>query len=280
MIYIGLAGWGDHPSLYTGAGSRHKLAVYSTFFPIVEVDSSFYAIQPERNYEKWVQETPDSFGFVVKAYQRLTGHDRGISNKGGIDTDFTNFRRSIQPLRDADKLRCVLFQYPPWFHCTKDHVSILRAAREAMGDCPVDLEFRHQSWFREEYREGTLAFLQEEGWMHSICDEPQSGEGSVLTVLRSTHTEGAVVRFHGRNKAGWNSSGQTNWRDVRYLYRYSEAELLEWKAQLIELQKHTRCLYVIFNNNSGGDAADNAQQLIRMLGVEYEGLGPQQLDLF
>jgi uncharacterized protein YecE (DUF72 family) len=149
-----------------------------------------------------------------------------------------------------------------------------------MGDCPVALEFRHQSWFREEYRERTLDFMQHEGWMHSICDEPQAGEGSVPTVLRTTHPEGTIVRFHGRNTGGWNSAGQTNWRDVRYLYRYSQQELLAWKEHLTELQKEVRHLYLIFNNNSGGDAADNAQQLLELLGIEYDGLGPKQLDLF
>jgi uncharacterized protein YecE (DUF72 family) len=51
MIQIGLAGWGDHEALYpAGTNPKDKLAVYSQTFPVVEVDSSFYAIQPERNY--------------------------------------------------------------------------------------------------------------------------------------------------------------------------------------------------------------------------------------
>lgn len=280
VIEIGLAGWGDHPSLYAGMGGGHKLTAYSTHFPVVEVDTSFYAIQPERNYERWARGTPERFGFIVKAYQRLTGHDRGASSEGGIDVDFARFLASIEPLRESGKLRAVLFQYPPWFDCTKEHVDVLRAAKDAMGDCPVALEFRHQSWFREPYREKTLAFMQGEGWMHSICDEPQAGLGSVPTVLRPTHPGGTIVRFHGRNTFGWNSAGQSNWRDVRYLYRYSEEELIEWVHHLKRLEPMSERLYVIFNNNSGGDAADNARQLKELLGIEYEGLGPRQLDLF
>ena len=72
MIYIGVTGWGDHDSLYPPAiKPKDKLAEYSAHFPVVEVDASFYAIQPARNAEKRVRETPESFKFVVKANDQL-----------------------------------------------------------------------------------------------------------------------------------------------------------------------------------------------------------------
>jgi uncharacterized protein YecE (DUF72 family) len=44
MIFVGLAGWGDHNAIYPpGIKPRDKLKAYSLKFPIVEVDSSFYA---------------------------------------------------------------------------------------------------------------------------------------------------------------------------------------------------------------------------------------------
>jgi uncharacterized protein YecE (DUF72 family) len=43
MIYIGLAGWGDHDDLYTGTSRQSKLERYAGHFPIVEIDASFYA---------------------------------------------------------------------------------------------------------------------------------------------------------------------------------------------------------------------------------------------
>ncbi|MFK4997320.1 DUF72 domain-containing protein [Bacillus sp. N9] len=74
--------------------------------------------------------------------------------------------------------------------------------------------------------------------------------------------------------------GGENWREVRYLYRYNEKELLEWKRNVQKLQQETRDVYVVFNNNSGGDAADNAKRLIELLNIHYEGLAAKQLDLF
>jgi uncharacterized protein YecE (DUF72 family) len=150
-----------------------------------------------------------------------------------------------------------------------------------MKDTRVALEFRNQSWFTEPFREQTLTFMEQEGWIHSICDEPQAGKGSIPTVLHPTDKERTLVRLHGRNVHGWTKavSGK-DWREVRYLYDYNELELLEWKRNLEELKDSTKDIYVLFNNNSGGHAADNAKKMIEMLELEYEGLAPKQLDLF
>ncbi len=157
---------------------------------------------------------------------------------------------------------------------------------------PESLEFRHQSWFSPAYRERTLAFMKEQGWIHSICDEPQSGEGSVPVVLEATDPAYTIVRMHGRNAAGWNQGGKPNWREVRYLYRYNREELEEWKRWLAELEEQTGRIGVIFNNNSGGDAAGNAKEMMSLLGLRTpEGRDPlepnadpapdaEQIDLF
>lgn len=71
MIWIGVTGWGDHHSLYPeGISPRDKLKEYAAHFPIVEVDASFYAIQPLKNAEKWVQDTPEKFQFNRKSVSR------------------------------------------------------------------------------------------------------------------------------------------------------------------------------------------------------------------
>lgn len=280
MIFIGLTGWGDHPTLYSGSTSKDKLQTYSGFFPVVEVDSSFYAIQSVNNYQKWSDETPAQFCFIVKAYQGMTGHARGELPFASREEMFSAFKNSIQPLLEEQKLKAVLFQYPPWFDCKKAHVDLLRWTKAQMEDIPVAIEFRHQSWYSPAWREKTLAFLEQEGWYHTVCDEPQAGSGSIPIVLESTHADCTLVRFHGRNVHGWNQSGQANWREVRYLYRYTQQELLEWKESLGLLAQKSKDIYVLFNNNSGGDAADNAKQMIQLLGIEYSGLAPRQLDLF
>ena len=281
MIYIGLTGWGDHDSLYPpGLAAKDKLQEYAAHFPTVEVDSYFYAIQPRQNVEKWIHETPNSFRFVVKAYQGMTGHERGPIPYSSKEEMFAAFLDSIEPFIQSGKLAMVLFQFPPWFDCKKQNVDYLRWCKNKMEDLPCALEFRHQSWFKSEYREKTLQFMKSENWIHSICDEPQAGEGSVPVVLDPAGNEKVLVRFHGRNVHGWQKKNAENWREVRYLYRYNEQELLEWAAQLKKLKESCRMVYVVFNNNSGGDAADNAKQLIELLRIEYNNLAPRQMNLF
>ncbi|TGB00404.1 DUF72 domain-containing protein [Sporolactobacillus shoreae] len=278
MNWIGLTGWGDHPSLYESGTKSSKLESYCSHFPIVESDSSFYAIQPEKNYRNWVNETPDNFRFIVKAYQGMTGHLRGKTSFKNIGEMFDTFCSSIDPLLQSGKCTMVLFQYPPWFDCTAENIEKLRYTKKKMSGIPVALEFRNPSWFLPETKMKTLSFIEREGWTHTICDEPQTDTGSIPLVL-SGWGDSVLIRLHGRNTAGWLNHGP-NWRKVRCLYRYDSKELNEWKQRLMILNQKVKNVYMLFNNNSGGDAADNAKQMIDMLDLSYSGLAPKQLGLF
>lgn len=282
MIYIGLTGWGDHDTLYPPQiKAKDKLPEYSSHFPVVELDASFYAVQPVRNALKWVRETPETFRFVIKAYQGMTGHLRTEETPYETKTEmFQAFIDALMPFQDAGKLAMVLFQFPPWFDCKKENVTYLRYCKKMMGEFPLALEFRNRSWFSEMYREETLSFIRREGWIHVIADEPQVGEKSIPIVPEVTNENVSLIRLHGRNVHGWNKPKYGNWREVRYLYRYNHAELLEWKQQILKLQNQAKDIVILFNNNSGGDAADNAKQFQKLLDIQYHGLAPRQLDLF
>ncbi|UUI03932.1 DUF72 domain-containing protein [Oceanobacillus jeddahense] len=283
MIQIGLTGWGDHDSIYADDTKAHeKLQEYSSHFPVVELDASFYAVQPIHNMEKWVRETPANFQFIVKAYQGMTGHDReGKENPFEKKAEmFQAFQESIEPLQRAGKLGAVLFQFPPWFDCRKENVNYIRYCKQQMNDIPVALEFRQQSWYEERFQQQTLDFMKQEGWIHAIADEPQAGEKSVPFVPVVTTKDKVIIRLHGRNVHGWNFSGNANWRKVRYLYEYNEKELTALAEEVKRLEKQCKEVIVLFNNNSGRHAAGNAKQFQKMLGIEFDGLASQQLGLF
>ncbi|MCG3088577.1 DUF72 domain-containing protein [Sporosarcina cyprini] len=283
MIQVGLTGWGDHPDVYSPtSNAKEKLIDYSTHFPIVELDSSFYAIQPERNIRKWIRETPDTFQFIVKAYQGMTGHQRGKIPYDTPEEMFQAFRLSIGPLKEAGKLAMVLVQFPPWFDCIRAHVEEIRYICRELADYDVAIEFRHQSWYSDEFKEKTLELLRELKAIHTVCDEPQAGEGSVPLVPIATRADKTFVRLHGRNVGGWrNVTGDSKeWRKVRYLYNYSDEELEEIGAAVADLEKQSEQIYIVFNNNSGGHAAENAKRFQRMQGLDSAGLASKQLDLF
>jgi uncharacterized protein YecE (DUF72 family) len=281
MIKIGVTGWGDHDTLYQErTSSKRKLSIYSTYFPIVELDASYYSILPVSNYENWTLQTPNDFSFIVKAYSGITLHTNTIRSSSEQKKMIETFLHSIKPLQNAGKVKGVLFQFPPWFSCKRENVNYLRFLKEEVKDLPAMLEFRNRTWFHPQFIDQTLAYMEKDGWIHTICDEPQAGSGSVPTVLHPTSSDITLIRFHGRNVYGWNNSGQENWRKVRFLYRYSQEELEKWVIDIKKLQKQTKEVCILFNNNSGGDAADNAIQLMKLLGIQYGPALSEQLGLF
>lgn len=291
MIRIGLTGWGDHDDLYPNrTKAKDKLRLYGQYYSTVEVDSSFYAVQPRDRMARWAAETPESFSFIVKAYQGMTGHLRGKPYFNSTSEMYKAFRESLEPVMEADKMQAALFQFPPWFECSRDNVNELREVKLRMEGIPCVIEFRHQSWYEDSMRERTLHFLREQGWIHSVCDEPQAGPGSIPIVPIATDSRMTLVRMHGRNVSGWQQNGAPNWRETRYLYRYNEQELLEWKGYLEQLQEQSEDVFVIFNNNSAGDAAANAHMMMELLGQPVKPFpdrtepeqeeGPEQLELF
>jgi uncharacterized protein YecE (DUF72 family) len=277
-IRIGLTGWGDHPHLYQTQQQKNKLVTYSSHFPTVEIDSSFYAIHEQERYANWVKQTPENFTFVIKAWKTMTGHDRlSLTNKEMKDITYA-YKKSILPVVESNKLTAILMQFPPWFDLTSRNMNKIKKLRSWLGDLPVAIEFRNRTWFSPREKE-TLQFLINEQCIHVICDEPNAGIGSIPAVIANTNDK-VIVRFHGRNVYGWNNHGQSNWREVRFLYRYNEQELREWVTHIRDLEKKAKEVTILFNNNSGGDAYDNAKQLIDMLNITYTDLHPKQMNLF
>lgn len=280
MIKIGLTGWGDHPDIYsTHLSKKNRLFDYSGHFPIVEVDTSFYAIPSVQNVEKWISETPDQFQFIVKAYQGITGHLRDDNPYESDFEMFQSFRESLNAFQRAGKLGLVLVQFPPWFSCIKKNVEQILYIKEQLQGYPIAIEFRNNTWYSSNNQREMLEFLSKNGLIHTICDEPQAGVGSVPFVMEVTAKK-ALVRIHGRNVYGWNASSSPNWREVRFLYDYNDEELMELAQKIKKIEQKCNEVYVLFNNNSGHHAAKNAKTLQRMLNIQYDGLSPKQLDLF
>lgn len=278
---IGVCGWGDHLIYPPGTNARDKLSLYASHFPIVEVDSTFYAIPTQERMEQWVKTTPDSFQFVVKAYRELTGHGRmGKTPDRSWGELIAETRESLVPMISSDKLSLLLFQFPPWYDCKENHVHYIEKLRYAFSNYPIAIEFRNQSWFMPLYKDRTLSFLTNLELVHTICDEPQAGIGSVPIITEVTNSEQVLIRLHGRNIAGWNDSKNPDWRDVRYAYRYSDKELTEWKIIVEQLAQTSKEVIMLFNNNSQGDAVDNAKQMIKKLDITYSNLAPRQTELF
>lgn len=279
MITIGLTGWSGHPLI--APNRQRRLEDYASHFPFVEVDTSFYGIPSSKSIKSWIDKTPDGFHFIPKAYSAMTLHKEWNGEFDSLEELFDTFKVRFYPMVQKKRIKAFLFQFPPFFHFSQKNIQYLYTVSELMGTLPVAIEFRHPSWFNKENRKETLNVLKRNFFIHTVVDQPQTPGNSVPAILNVTNSKLAFYRLHGQNYSGWlNASDDPNWRETRTLHDYTNEELLKIAENVQSLQESADEVAVIFNNNSGGHAAKNARELKDIFGLEFEGLNPQQLDLF
>lgn len=265
-IRVGTCAWSDHEDYYPrGLPANERLAYYAGHFPIVEVDSSFYHLQPAKWYTAWAERTPPGFVFNVKAYGAMTRHHR-VPRPGEeeIGEVFKRFDESVQPLREAKKLKALHFQFPPWFTCTSENREWIAWCREFFSADLFAVEFRHSSWFQDGAREQTLDLLRQIRAVNVVCDEPQIGTGTVPPVVAVTDPRLAIVRFHGRNAATWYIKAETTAQ--RFDYLYSREELAQWVSPIRQaLEPEAAEVHLLMNNNRSNYAVTNALDLMELL---------------
>lgn len=276
MIRIGLTSFNEHVAL-TGK-EQTTLFEYAGKLPLVEIDTAYYGIPRVTTVENWLTQVPDNFRFVVKFYAGFTGQTKWQDHYTSFEEMTEHFMQVMTPLIKQGKLYCFLAQFPAQFKCTKENVAYLEKLRQAFPEAPIAIELRDFSWYAKELKQKTMKFMAAQKFSLVMVDEPQLLD-TVPLELTVTNPAFALFRFHGRNKDYWKSSGQ-GWRKKRTLYRYSDAELTELAAKIQQVAQKSQQIGVIFNNNSGGDAADNALKMIQLLGLDYHDLNPSQLDLF
>ncbi|MDH2905630.1 MAG: DUF72 domain-containing protein [Methanomassiliicoccales archaeon] len=148
MIRTGCMGWSYDdwvgPFYPQRSSQRDFLSLYSLVFDTVEVDSSFYRMPSHEMVDQWKSRTPDDFLFTLKLPGIFT-HDRRLLVQQSAVEEFENIAKAF-----GSKLACVLIMLPPWsrFELLFDQ---LRDMLDLLGTrIRYAVEFRHQSWFRQE----------------------------------------------------------------------------------------------------------------------------------
>ncbi len=257
-ILVGTASWTDHepfyPSEYNKAAMKsQRISFYARYFPVVEVDSTFYALQPARNFQLWAERTPDTFVFDVKAYGELTWHHRdenGTPNPPEADT-FAKFSEMLDPIRQAGKLGAILFQFPPWFKDSEENREYLGSLRDFLPNDTLTIEFRNRSWLEGRALDETRALLKDSQLAYTIVDEPQLGSGSVPPVVMVTDPHFSMFRFHGRNARMWYGRNLNSSRN-RFDYLYTIDELAPWAEKIAKVAGELTGsqVHAITNNNA------------------------------
>jgi uncharacterized protein YecE (DUF72 family) len=261
-----------------------RLRYYSDHFPVVEVDSSYYALPSERNSALWIERTPMDFVFDVKAFALLTHHPvRATGLPAKLREELPDKKRfyrkdlspeaialveemfvsALRPLESAGRLGAVLFQFPHWFVPSRPNREYLRQLADSFP-YRIAVEFRGGGWMKDEQSaERTLALLEELGHTYVVVDEPQGFKTSVPPVVAATSPELAMIRFHGHNDDTWEEPGITAAERFRYLY--SEEELEHWVGPAKELAGKSKQVHVLMNNCYEDYGVRNAAQIADLI---------------
>lgn len=294
-ILVGSASWTDKTLIACGrfyppacSTAEQRLRFYAQQFPLVEVDSSYYALPTAQVARLWAERTPRDFTFNAKAFRLFTGHQalpavlpRDMQKALGPDVKRTlyyedlpaelrdelwrAFREALAPLAAAEKLGAVHFQFAPWVLRDRAGIAHVEHCVERMQGFLLAAEFRHATWFHGEHLERTIAWERALGLVHTVVDSPQGFTNCVRCVWDATNPRLAIVRLHGRNKETWNKKGLAA-SSARFDYQYSPDELAAMVPEIRHLGTLADHVHVIFNTNhedQGQVGARILQQLLR-----------------
>jgi uncharacterized protein YecE (DUF72 family) len=290
-VYYGTASWTDKTLLDSKRfyptdvdTPEERLRFYSERFPLVEVDSTYYALPSERNAALWIERTPTHFVFDVKAFALLTHHPAGARglpkqmreelpdkkrfyrkdlSPEALEQVQDMFVSALRPLESAGRLGAVLFQFPHWFVPSRENLEYLRELADSFP-YRIAVEFRGGGWMKDEgSAERTLELLSDLGLTYVVVDEPQGFKTSVPPTVAATSPDLAMIRFHGHNAETWEKPGITAAERFRYLY--SEEELQQWVEPARELAGKSEQLHVLMNNCYEDYGVRNAAQIADLI---------------
>jgi uncharacterized protein YecE (DUF72 family) len=297
-VRIGTASWTDPTMVAAGVfyppdatTAEDRLVYYANQFPVVEVDSTYYALPVRRMGELWLERTPPDFTFDIKAHALMTGQPSEVKrlpkeireelpielqDKGRIyardlpgevrDAIWAQFLDGVAPLHSSGKLGAVFLQFPKWVFPSNEARDAIVEARERLGDVPMAVEFRAASWFNDKNVARTLDFLGKYQIPFVMVDAPQGTRSSVPPIVAVTSPQLAVVRFHGRRTETWEAKGIPVVERFRYLY--SQPELEEWVPRVEEAASKAREVHLLMNNCYANYGTTNAREIAELLARE------------
>ena len=238
-IFIGTSGW--HYKHWRGnfyptdLTNQEWLQFYATKFNTVEINNSFYHLPARSSFDSWRQTVPRSFVFAVKG-SRFTTHMKKLKDPKSSTRKFFAGAERLK-----NKLGPILFQLPP--HWRVDLVRLNEFLKAMPKGHRYAFEFRDESWLIEEVYEVLKRHNA------ALCIHDLGGRQSPLEIT----ADFAYVRFHGPTEA-------------RYSGSYSGKALRSWAVRIKEWRMASKSVYAYFNNDVGGCAPRNAEELKQRLG--------------
>ncbi len=210
------------------------LDYYVRHFDTLELNNSFYRLPTIEAFESWRDATPKNFVFAVKASRFITHNKKLKDPENALD--------NILPRAEhlSKKLGPVLFQLPPKW---KVNVERLEGLLEILPrEHRYAFEFRELSWMTP----AVNRLL--ERYNAAFCIYELAGYRSPIDLT----ADFAYVRLHGPDAEKYQGS-------------YGKAQLRAWTRRIEQWSGKLKAVYIYFDNDQAGYAAQNALELKKMV---------------
>lgn len=227
-----------------GTPGPRMLSYYARYFPLTELNYTFYRVPTGRELVHLVEKAPPGFRYIVKLHQSITHEQK--------HDDVPPFQEAVTAMAQTRALLGVLAQFPERFHNTKENRNRIVQLAEWFGSYTLAIEFRHRSWDRDSVRR----------WLHDLSVLQVSVDVPPLPTIFPTKlvlTDSILyLRLHSRRAETWYADDK-----ARYDYLYQDQEMLEWIEAM--RQARPRRAWILFNNCQRGQAAINARRMEELL---------------
>lgn len=244
-LRIGCSGWGYEdwvgPFYPSGTSSGDFLKLYSSVFDIVEVDSSFYRTPSPAQVAQWRRTTPESFLFTMKFPRRIT-HELKLRK---AEEPLGYFLRSTKEL--GEKLGALVLQLPPSLKYDKD-APFLWAFLDLLGERqPLGVEFRHNSWFREDVYRTLEDHSATMIWSTNQYLDTPPEVTSGLVILRMV--------------------GDREITEFNRIQKDQKEQMKAWYDELAKVADGMKQAFVFFNNHYAGFGPASVNEFRRLAGM-------------
>jgi len=244
-LRIGCSGWGydDWVGPFYPPGTRRSeyLRLYSRTFETVEVDSSFYHFPTPATCVSWFRSTPEGFLFTAKMPKEIT-HEKKLA---GVDSQLERVYMSMSELKE--KLAVLVVQLPPSVTFEKHSEVVKRFIGNLDLRFRHAIEFRHQSWFRED-----VSSLLRGANIAAVWSQSQ-----YLSTPPAITADFAYVRLVGE-------------RDIVKFDRIVKdrsSEMAMWRDRLESSSGDIGLAFVILNNHFAGFSPSSVNHFRKAVGL-------------
>ena len=249
-IHLGTQGWNYDawvgPFYPDGTRPADFLSLYARAFETVEVDSTFYAVPPEKTVKGWAARVPDRFSFALKMPREIT-HERRLRGCEDLVVEFTDRVRLL-----GAKLGPVLIQLGPDFGPEQ------RGALEAFlpllpRDLRFAVEFRKPGWIGP----AVLELLRSHRVALALADGPFLERERMIALAAHPTADFGYVRWMGPDR---------RIEDYSRVVVDRQQELGMWAVGLAALAARVTAVHGYFNNHFQGHSPASARAMQALLG--------------